>query len=129
MIYERFVQLCKESNETPTSILTVTKAAEKSAITNWKHQAEKNDGICNLRSSTLIPLAKHFNVSTDYLLGLTDEKNSKTASNLSGKDNAFISKITNDPYKMIILDEIEGLNKKSLEQVIRLIRTVKQMQE
>lgn len=129
MIYERFVQLCKEKGETPTSTLLDLKLCERSSVTRWKSQAEKNNGICNPQSNKLIPLAKHFNVSTDYLLGLTDEKNSKTASNLSGKDNAFISKITNDPYKMIILDEIEGLNKKSLEQVIRLIRTVKQMQE
>jgi len=42
-----------------------------------RHYQEMEYGKVNIPATTLISLAKYFNVSTDYLLGLSEKKNEK----------------------------------------------------
>ena len=117
MNYERFVELCNERNVSPTRVV-LELGYERSSITRWKASSVANNGMCSLNSSMLLRIAEYFDVSTDYLLGVTNEK--KPTSNLSLLDN---------PRKMLLLDEAEGLTDKSLEQVIRMMRVIKGMQD
>ena len=40
-----------------------------------------------------------------------------------------VQELVNSPYKLLLLDEMEGMTDKSLEQVIRIMRTIKGMQD
>ncbi|MCM1231097.1 MAG: helix-turn-helix domain-containing protein [Ruminococcus flavefaciens] len=66
MFYERFLQICEQNNEKPTQVLKAI-GASSGNLSNWK-----NGGA--VKSDILLQLSKHFNVSTDYLLGKEELK-------------------------------------------------------
>lgn len=66
MIWKRIQILCEENNTTPTAMAKRLNLSS-SMVTRWKNGTEPTPRI-------LIMLAKHFGVSTDYLLGVSDIK-------------------------------------------------------
>ena len=67
MFYERFIQLCTENSEKPTSVLKEI-GVSSGNLNNWKNGT-------SVKSDILMQLSEHFNVSIDYLLGRTNEPN------------------------------------------------------
>lgn len=49
---------------------------EESIGVSYQAYRKYENNICNPSVDTLIKIAKMFNISTDYILGLTDEKRS-----------------------------------------------------
>ena len=80
--------LCKQRGEKITNVIQSLNLG-KGSLSNWRNGATPN-------GETLIKLAKHFNVSTDFLLGLSDDNPNKNLNEI------------NQVYKKIesILDEI-----------------------
>lgn len=117
MLLHRFLELCSETGEYPASVAQAI-GYDKSIVTKWRKQSLTNGGVVEMSSQKLKLLAEHFNVSSDYLLGITDERNPLD-----------ITSVINSPYKMLLLDESNGLTEKSMEQVIRVMRTIKGLQE
>lgn len=120
MILERYLSLCKARGEFPSAVAAEC-GYDKSALTNWKKQAAENGGVCSVYSYRLRNIAEHLGTTSDYLLGLTDEPNDQMP--------PAVQELVNSPYKMLLLDEMEGMTDKSLEQVIRIMRTIKGMQD
>jgi hypothetical protein len=117
MVLQRFLDLCDERNEYPTKVATIA-GYDKSILTSWKKVASENDGICNVSSSRLRTIAEHLGTTSDYLLGITNEKKPFS-----------VSDIIDNPRKMLLLDESDGMTDKSLEQIIRMMRVIKGMQD
>ncbi len=117
MVLERFEKLCEERGEYPTRVAS-SAGYDKSALTNWRKVAAANGGVCNVSSSRLRIIAEHLGTTSDYLLGITDDKKPYQSSAL-----------LDNPRKMLLLDEAEGMTDKSLEQVIRMMRVIKGMQD
>ena len=117
MVLERFESLCKEQGEFPSVVASLA-GYDKSALTYWRKQASENGGICNVSSSKLAIISEHLGTTSDYLLGISDERKPKS-----------VDDILDNPRKMLLLDEAEGLTDKSLEQVIRMMRLIKGMQD
>lgn len=69
-IYEKVLMLCEKNNIDKTTLEKKCGFSQNS-INKWKKSAPSIDKI--------IKVAKFFNVSTDYLLGLTDEPNCLSA--------------------------------------------------
>ncbi len=61
---------------------------------------------------TLIVLAKHYNVSIDYLIGYTDNKLPYSKSDLSDSEQSLLSlfKQLNDTQKEKVIAYMQGLN-------------------
>ena len=72
MFYERFIQLCTENSEKPTSVLKEI-GVSSGNLNNWKNGT-------SVKSDILMQLSEHFNVSIDYLLGRTNEPNTSNTS-------------------------------------------------
>lgn len=70
MFFQILNALCKKNNATVTAV-TKELNMSTSKVTAWKNGTIPNGTI-------LIKIAQYFNVSTDYLLGLTDNPNSAT---------------------------------------------------
>lgn len=117
MVLERFEKLCEDKGEYPTRVIAMA-GYDKSALTNWRKVASENNGICNVSSSRLAIIAEHLDTTADYLLGMTNEKKPTN-----------VSALIDNPRKMLLLDEAEGMSDKSLEQVIRMMRVIKGMQD
>ena len=120
MVLERFETLCKERGEYPSVVASIA-GYDKSALTYWRKQASENGGVCSVASSRLRLIAEHLDTTSDYLLGMSDEQHSSTP--------AIIEELASNPRKMLLFDETEGLSDKSLEQVIRMIRMIKGLQD
>jgi transcriptional regulator with XRE-family HTH domain len=119
MLYSRYLELCKENGIAP-STLAIQLGYSKNAYSRWKDSAEESGGIVSLRSDTLLKIADYFGVSTDYLCGRSERRS---------EFSPIIAELTSNPRKMLLLDEMEGMTDKSLEQVIRIMRTIKGMQD
>lgn len=118
MVYSRFLELCAEKKQAPSSVAT-TLGFSKNAFSRWKETAEENNGFASLRADTLMKLADYFDVSTDYLCGKSDRRD----------QSSIASELARNPRKMLLFDETEGLSDKSLEQVIRMVRMIKGLQD
>jgi len=98
-VLERIIFLIKEKGITEKAFL-MEMGFDKSTLGDWKKERSKS----YLKYTSII--AQYFNVSTDYLLGLTDERtpyvSEKTAvnSDFSDKQRAVIAAV-------LALDESE----------------------
>ena len=119
MLYSRYLELCKENGIAPSTLATQL-GFSKNAYSRWKDSAEENGGIVSLRSETLLKIADYFNVSIDYLCGRSEKRS---------EVSTIVAELTSNPRKMLLLDEMDGMTDKSLEQVIRIMRTIKGMQD
>ena len=120
MILERYESLCRERGEYPSVVASVA-GYDRSALTNWRKQAAEGNGVCSISSSRLRLLAEHLDTTSDYLLGMSDEPHPSAP--------AIIEELTRNPRKMLLFDETEGLSDKSMEQVIRMVRMIKGLQD
>lgn len=120
MILERYETLCKERGEFP-SVAAAVAGYDRSALTNWRKQAAENNGVCNISSSRLRLIAEHLGTTSDYLLGMTDDPHPTTS--------PIVEELSRNPRKMLLFDETEGLSDKSMEQVIRMVRMIKGLQD
>lgn len=66
MFWDRFYNLCLDQKTKPNPVAKELNISS-GAVTQWKQGVIPKGDI-------LIKIAQYFNVSTDYLLGLTDEK-------------------------------------------------------
>ena len=73
IFWERFYNLCLENNTKPNPVATKL-GISSGTISAWKNGAKPN--ILHLER-----LSEHFNVSTDYLLGITDTKKEQIVPN------------------------------------------------
>lgn len=71
MFYERFIQLCEQSNIKPTPLLKEF-GLSSGNLRRWKEGSSVNSDI-------LAKLSEYFGVSVDYLIGLTDAPNCANA--------------------------------------------------
>ncbi len=69
--YQRFELLCKEMNETPTSVGGQL-GFSKGIISKWRHRE------CIPNSKSIKRLSNYFGVSVDYLLGKSDIRNAES---------------------------------------------------
>lgn len=65
--YEKFYELCKEINKTPTGV-GVELSIDRSTVNYWKNNHTP-------KQKTLSKIADYFDVSVDYLLGKTEIRN------------------------------------------------------
>lgn len=70
MFWQRLYDLCKENNTSPTQVVKELGIAQ-GMVTKWKNGTEPN-------AKALLKISKHFEVSTDYLLGIDEKKNKAT---------------------------------------------------
>lgn len=96
----RLKELRELNNETQDELGKILNLT-KSTISKY----EKGD--LDISNETLLKIAQHFNVTTDYLLGRTDNPNEKKYKHL---DNTLIGRVSSKMEKMSD-DELELLDK------------------
>jgi len=106
-IYKRIDSLCKE-NRTNISSLCIEVAGSSGNLSTWKKG--------HIRSDYLIKIVKKFNVSADYILGLTGQEyillKSEEKNDMERKINPIILKFLHRLYEDSngqIREKIEGL--------------------
>lgn len=89
-------ELNKETQEELGKLLNVSKAT----ISKYEN------GSVDVSNDTLIKLANHFNVTTDYLLGRTDKPNEKNIEDekliIAARSDVDLSELTEDEQKYIL---------------------------
>lgn len=85
MFWLRFKLLCETGNKSPNAVCKDI-GVSNAIATKWKKGSYPN-------SSIIIDIAQYFNVSTDYLLGLTDDASpvKQTSDTLSGSEREMLS--------------------------------------
>ena len=91
MFYTRLEQLCRENNTSVAEVAETVLHVSSGAPTGWKKGASP-------RASLVAIAARHFNVSVDYLLGLTTEKRAETgARSLDGNEARLVDALRTAP--------------------------------
>ncbi len=104
-MYELIKQLCNSKGISPTKLCTEI-TGSKGNLPTWQKG--------NINPTSLIKIADYFDVSTDYLLGRTDNPNGCSGDNITIGD-------TNGNYNMTVGKgeakplQIDGLSKEMLE--------------
>ncbi len=75
MFWQRFYNLCEQNNSKPNSVAK-NLGFSTATCTHWK------DGAVP-KADAVVKIADYFNVSVDYLLGLTDIPDTKKAVGIS----------------------------------------------
>lgn len=94
--FNRYFDLCREHGETPNSVAKAI-GASSGSVTAWKQGAAP-------RNATLGRIADYFGVSTDYLLGKTDNRRETTVSDQDIKFALFGGggDITDEMYEEVL---------------------------
>lgn len=105
IFYNRIMKLKKERNLTMKDLISGIGVSE-TAINNWKNQ--------DIKSNNLIAAANYFNVSTDYLLGLTEKRDAETVSSRIPFEKLelleFISQLSlSEKQYTMLLDAVKGI--------------------
>lgn len=108
MFWDRFYDLCIKHGTKPLPVVKEIGVATGS-VTKWKNGASPN-------SETLLKIAQYFDVSTDYLLGNTDDMHQK-----QGEENI---KFTDFTYAMH--NEEEGLTDEDKQMLLNMARMLRQ---
>lgn len=116
--YERFVSLCEQNNIKPS------RAAEdcginRSNVSNWK-----NNG-CTPRGAALQKIADYFNVSTDFLLGNSEQKE-KPLINEDQELTEYVELLKNRPECRMLFQLSKDATKEEVEQAVRIIEALRQ---
>ena len=101
MFFERLQNLCKKNKTSPTAVITKLNIS-RSSVTSWKKGIQPSSEI-------LQKIADYFNVSTDYLLGRTDNPAP------AGEVFALSSDIPYDELPPEALEELEHLKQYILD--------------
>jgi len=119
MVYDRYKELCKRHRTSPTVVCEKI-TGSRGNLPTWQKG--------NIRSDDLKSVSDYFSVSTDYLLGKTDDPTppgQKTPIDTAGNkdDNSVIS--SGDVWyiggKKIRPDELTEEARKDLEAALRLV--------
>ena len=81
MFWDNYLQLCVEREKSPTSV-GLELGFSRATVSNWK-----NGGVP--RETALLKIASYFNVTPDYLLGRTDQKEKPSE---EGEDVVVVSR-------------------------------------
>ena len=101
MFYERLIEICKNKSISVTALLKDLNISTSKG-TAWKNGSTPNSNIAQ-------KIADYFNVSTDYLLGRTDNPSP------SGEVFALYSDIPYDQLPPEALEELENMKQYILE--------------
>lgn len=119
MFWDNFVKLCNQKNMKPNNVAKEL-GIPSGSVTDWKNGRVP-------RSTTLQKIADYFNVSTNDLLGKSDQKENKP----SAESEELIQRLLNgDSNKMqILMSGGDGLKiieipEESKETVIRMLEAL-----
>lgn len=104
MFYERFIQLCTENGEKPTSVLKEI-GVSSGNLNNWKNGT-------SVKSDILMQLSEHFNVSIDYLLGMTNDSGNAQSLSQNEQELLDIFKKFSERDQIKILGKMEDWTSK-----------------
>ncbi len=107
-LYERIESLCKENGINITKMCTQA-GISRASLTDLKVGRSKT-----LNNFTMVKIAEFFNVTTDYLSGLTDVK---------------IKTLNVDDLKFALFNEIDGITDEMFEEVKWYAEMVKLREE
>ena len=107
--FNRYVELCKTTGETPNSVAKII-GASSGSVTAWKNGTEP-------RYSTVLKIAEHFSVSVDYLLGKENEK----APTVSGE-----RAMSDEELKFALWGDCQDVDENDLEDVRRYAAFVRE---
>lgn len=131
MFWDIFYKVCIEQGTKPNPVAKQI-GVSSSTVTSWK-----NGGIPN--GETLLKLADYLGVSTDYLLGRTQEPtkisgNQIKTGNITGDNNANMNMDTNktsqyDKTTMQVADIFQDLDVLDKAKVLNLIAELSEKRE
>lgn len=107
MFYERLKKLCEKRETTPTTVVKLL-GLSSSKVTAWKNGSTPNGDIVSR-------LARHLDVSTDYLLGNTDDPNQKP-----GESNVKF-----DDFSFAFYEECKDLSDEDKQRLLTFARMLK----
>lgn len=103
--YQRFISLCNRDDISPSRV-ALNIGLSKTAVNGWKKKGSTPT------DATLAKLSEFFNVSIDYLLGITDDENGHKKSAPVVSNEGEISTIfqqLNDTNKAAALAALKAL--------------------
>ncbi len=116
MFYDQLIALCKRDGVSP-STLTNQLGYSKGTFSNWKKGATPNGEV-------IVRFAKHFNVTTDYLLLGIDNSVASLTTKVADStfENNFNNQITIDEHNLLqTYREVDGLGKNIIQDTVKEI--------
>ncbi|MFU0831564.1 MAG: HTH cro/C1-type domain-containing protein [Oscillospiraceae bacterium] len=111
MFYDQYVKLCSKKGITP-SRAAIENGISKTSVTRWKNGAIPNAAI-------LEKLAKYFGVSTDYLLGYSQEENELV--NEDEELTEYLQELKTRPEMRMMFQLAKGATKEDVEKAVKII--------
>lgn len=114
VFYNRFLDLCRTRGITPSRAADEI-GINRSSVTSWKNNGYTPQG------DNLNKVARYFDVSTDYLLGKTDNK--KAPATEGEREIGY------DDFTYAFFDESKELTDENKQKLLEMARFFKQQQD
>lgn len=116
MFYDIYSDLCKQHGKSPSAVAQEL-GINKSNVTNWK-----NNGYTP-RGNVLNLIAEYFNVPTDYLLGVTEQKE-KPLVNGDEELTEYLEELRTRPEMKMLFQLTKDATKEDVEKAVRVIEAM-----
>ena len=115
---ERVMQLIKQSGLSDNAFEKQLHLSQ-GTVGNWRSGRNK------LSMEAIIKLARYFNVSTDYLLGLTDERRPLSATEAAQPQTVVAEKGYTEIAENFIREFKEQMKEKAFQDIAKLYKAIK----
>ena len=115
-LYNRIEELCKENNESITTMCRES-GASRASLSDLKVGRKQN-----LSAETLSKIAAHFGVSVDYLLGKEKEK---PLINGDEELTEYVEMLKNRPECRMLFQLSKNATKEDVEAAVRIIEALR----
>lgn len=114
--FERYSDLCKERGETPNSVAKII-GASSGSVTAWKKGTAP-------RNATLSKIADYFDVTTDYLLGKSEQRE-KPLINEDQELTEYLEMLKTRPECRMLFQLSRDATKEDVEAAVRIIEALR----
>jgi len=117
MFYDKFVELCNENGLSPNKAALLI-GFDRTLTSKWKSTGYTP------RQEILVKIAEYFGVTTDYLLGNSDEKNKPLVNN-DEELTDYLEELKNRKEMRMLFSVSKGCTKEEVEQAVRIIEALR----
>lgn len=122
MFYERYLQLCREANITPSAAATKS-GFNRGTVSVWKKKYEAGQDVTP-DQDVINKICSFFKCSESWLRGISDKKKEAAIDVVDSDLQEYLDELRNRPEKRMLFSVTKNATKDQIEAIVKMIEAM-----